>query len=149
MKMTQRKKNALTLIEVMVVVLIIAVAAIGAMGFRFYCVKDAKLADVQVNAARIGSMILENWKGMGGSSAYDPTSQFPSGTYGSQFTITGKSGNYQIQDQANKVYYDAALLFTSGTLPVPNKLNISLSWRKGYVATGTTVHTISMTTYAD
>jgi prepilin-type N-terminal cleavage/methylation domain-containing protein len=145
-------RRALTLVELMVAVAIIAVAVIGAMGFRFYCVTDAKKADVQVNAARIASMILENWKGMGGEKSYNPKTQF--GSFTSQFTITpdqqvGASTMYQIQDKTNQVWYDAILSFTEKTLPEPNELSISISWRQGYGKTGTMAHTIGITEYAE
>jgi prepilin-type N-terminal cleavage/methylation domain-containing protein len=156
MKIAKRQRNkGLTLIELMVVVLIISVAVIGAMGFRFYCVSDAKKADVQVNAARIASMILENWKGMGGTTSYNPADTDPANgdlkLFSSQFTIEKNGSTYRIQDLANGVWYEATLLYTAGTLPTPNRLNVSVLWRRGYSndTSQPTEHTISMTTYAD
>jgi prepilin-type N-terminal cleavage/methylation domain-containing protein len=158
-----RKKSGLTLVEVMVVVLIIAVAVIGAMGFRFYCVRDAKLSDVQANAARIGSMILDNWKARGGDASYNPYTHFA--TFSSQLNIpkandkaVGNAGNtYQIQDVANSVWYDVALstapvtyTSTTGGITITlTALKASISWRQGYLNSGTTMHTINMATYAD
>lgn len=171
MKIVQRKKKALTLIEIMLTVLIIAIGVIGAMSFRFYSTADAKKADVQVNAARIGSMLLENWKGLGGLSSYNPVTQFNITGFSSQFTIittTSSSApaanlstklnntSYQIRDLANGVYYYVTLSYQTDTSATPTgvsvslmALNASISWNQGYGTSGTKVNTISMTTYAD
>ena len=57
--------KGLTLIEIMVAVLIIAVAVISAASFRYYCVLDAKKADVQVTAGRLAWALLESWRSRG------------------------------------------------------------------------------------
>jgi prepilin-type N-terminal cleavage/methylation domain-containing protein len=153
--------RGLTLIEIMIVVLIITVAILGAMSFRFFATVDAKKADVHINATRIASMLLENWKGLGGNSTYNPTTQF--GTlFGSQYTInattsssapsaalSSKLASCQIQDLTNKVYYYVTLSYTTATATAPEALNASISWNQKYSTTGTTEKTISITTYAD
>jgi hypothetical protein len=134
----------------MVVVLIIAVAVIGAMSFRLYCVTDAKKADVQAGAIRFASMILEDWKACGedltAPDVYDPISRLG---ISSQFTIGGSSPNYQIQDSANGVYYNATLIYTNATSTTPKFLTIVISWRKGYGSSGSVEHSRSLTTYAN
>ena len=151
--------RGLTLIEVMMVVLIVVIAITGAMGFRFHCVSDAKRADVHINATRIASMLLENWKGMGGITTYDPTTQF--GTlFNSQYTINSNSSasvplqslpsklmSCQIQDLKNKVYYYVTLSYTTATSPWT--LNATISWNKKYDTTNDKADKISITTYAD
>jgi hypothetical protein len=47
---------------------VIIVAIIGAMGYRYYSILDARKARVQISAARLGSLLLESWKGTGGRS---------------------------------------------------------------------------------
>jgi prepilin-type N-terminal cleavage/methylation domain-containing protein len=154
-----KTKNGLTLIEIMIVVLLMAIAVIGAMGFRLYCVTDAKKADVQAGAARIGSMILENWKGNGGPLNYDPASSL--NIFTSQFVITrvGTSDNYWVQDKANSVnasdgiHYYIMLSFSAETATLPKELNVAVSWLKNYRnvinAANPIVHTITMTAYAN
>jgi Tfp pilus assembly protein PilV len=160
MRTNQTKHNtALTLIEVMVVVLIIAVAVIGAMGFRFYCVADAKKADVQAGAARIGSMLLESWKGTGGLSNYNPTTQFSAFTSRFEIKQEGTSNNYWVHDKANSVtssdgiHYYVTLSRTAPTSTSLAVLNVTVAWRKTYSdntsAGNPIVHTISLATYAD
>jgi prepilin-type N-terminal cleavage/methylation domain-containing protein len=163
MKVFARNHNAgLTLIEVMVVILIIAVAVIGAMRFRYYCVVDAKRADVQINAARVGAMLLETWKGMGGLSNYNPSAEFPLSTYGSQFEIrTSTSGlaapagfsplatSYSVLDKANNVYYYVTLSSKPAVPPEPKALHATVVWRRDYTAGSVTSndHTTNLTAY--
>jgi prepilin-type N-terminal cleavage/methylation domain-containing protein len=162
MKLNKTKSNAgLTLIEVMVVIIIISVAVIGAMSFRYHSVEDAKKADVHIGAARVGSMLLENWKGMGGLSGYNPTSQF--GTlFSSQYAITPttaasapspclatKLTSCQIKDLKNNVYYYVTLSYAAPTVTTPEALNAAVSWNQKYDTGSTVAHKISMTTYAD
>lgn len=163
--------TGLTLIEIMVVVLLIAIAVLGAMGFRVYCVTDAKKADVQVNAARIGSMLLETWKGQGGFTgtvnmnllAATVTNSSPQYVLKSPAASAPAPGlpfsvaKYEIQDTSNNVYYYVTLSYKAGTLTPPTlwtaaepeALNATISWNQGYATSGTVAHTITMTTYQD
>jgi type II secretory pathway pseudopilin PulG len=167
----KKHRPALTLIEIMVVVLIIAIAVIGAMGFRSFCVTDAKRADVQVNAARIASMVLENWKAKAGAISYDPTTTGDLKQLVSQYTISTSSstsapapvltnvlGKYQVRDigYSASIYYYVTLSYQTDTYvtttPVTvqiRAMNVSISWNQKYGTTGSTGKTISMTTYTD
>lgn len=79
MKAIRKKRTAgLTLIEIMVSVVIIVVGVLGAAGYRYYCALDARKADIQITTARVGSMLLETWKATGGSSDFDPLTEFAS-----------------------------------------------------------------------
>ena len=79
MKVIRKKRNAgLTLIEVMVGMVIIIVGVLGAAAYRYYSTLDARKADIHITTARIGSMLLETWKATGGSSDFDPLTEFAS-----------------------------------------------------------------------
>ena len=60
----------ITLIEVMVTIVIISIAVIGAAGYRYHSALNARKANVQITAARIALLMLESWKGQGGYSGY-------------------------------------------------------------------------------
>ena len=162
----KKQMRGLTLIEIMVVILIISVAVIGATSFRTFCVVDAKKADVQINAARIGSMLLETWKGMGGFSSYNPSLEFPLSTYGSQFSITttttglteptgftALASKYQILDKANNVYYFVTLSYKPAVASPsePLALNATIVRRPDYTNGSITTNdqTLKMTTYVN
>ena len=72
----KKPRRGVTLIEIMVATVVILVAVIGAIGYRYYSALDARKAKVHVTAARLNSMLLESWKASGGvsgpSAAYDP-----------------------------------------------------------------------------
>jgi hypothetical protein len=60
------KPTGLTLIEIVVAMTVLLVGILGAMGYRYYSILDARKAKVYITAARLGSTLLENWKGTGG-----------------------------------------------------------------------------------
>lgn len=60
----------ITLVEIMVTTVIIAVAVIGAAGYRYHSTLNARKADVQITAARLALLMLDSWKGQGGYSGY-------------------------------------------------------------------------------
>jgi prepilin-type N-terminal cleavage/methylation domain-containing protein len=90
--------GAFTLIEVMLSIFILSVALLGASGYRYYATLDAEKADAHIEAARVGLLICESWRGMGGSETYDPTAHLssdlpitvPSGA--DDYDFTGESG---------------------------------------------------------
>ncbi len=68
-----RSEAAVTFIEVIAAMVILAVAVIGAGGYRYYCVLDARKADVQITAARLASTLLESWRNTSDPNTFDPT----------------------------------------------------------------------------
>jgi type II secretory pathway pseudopilin PulG len=72
----KRKKRTVgvTLIEIMVALVVTLVAIIGAMGYRYYSILDARKAKVQVTGTRLCSILLESWRSSGGHS--EPTDVF-------------------------------------------------------------------------
>ena len=68
----KRLKSAagITLIEVMVTIVVISIAVVGAAGYRYHSALNARRANVQITAARIALLMLESWKGQGGYSGY-------------------------------------------------------------------------------
>ena len=77
----------LTLIEVMIAIVIIIVAVLGSVLYRYHSALGARKADVNMTAARIGLLLLETWEGSGGGLDYNPVTIF-----NSQLTISNDSG---------------------------------------------------------
>jgi Tfp pilus assembly protein PilV len=75
----KRFGHGLSLIEVMVAVVILLAAVIGATRYQYYTVLDAKKADLHMEATRLAVTMLEGWKGTGGEMTFDPLTNFGNG----------------------------------------------------------------------
>ncbi len=82
-----RCRRGFSLVSVMIATVIILVALIGTSNFRYYSTLDAQKAAAKITASRIGLMLCENWRGIGGIETYDPTTSL-----GSDLTITTSTG---------------------------------------------------------
>ena len=80
----------MTLVEVMLAVTIIVVAALGTLCYEYLCADHVRFARAQLAATRIGQLLLEDWKSAGGADNYNPEdlqmgfslpAELPAGTY--------------------------------------------------------------------
>jgi len=71
--MNQRPKPGFTLIEIMISMAVIAVAALGTLGYQYHAVKQSRIANAQIAATKIAQLVLEDWKSTGAGADYDPT----------------------------------------------------------------------------
>jgi hypothetical protein len=110
-------------------------------------------------------MMLETWKGLGGNTDPLSTTVFENAIngYSTHFTLSPATSGpaaplanvlkcYRVQDLANGVYYFATLSYkpaVTGSSPEPEAINVSISWNQGYGTSGTSMHTISMSTYTN
>jgi type II secretory pathway pseudopilin PulG len=63
---------AVTLVEVMVAIAILAAAAVGVLSYQFHASGQGKIARAQICGARTAQLLLEDWMSTGGSTTYDP-----------------------------------------------------------------------------
>ncbi|HUU16499.1 MAG TPA: hypothetical protein VMW72_05070 [Sedimentisphaerales bacterium] len=82
-----RCSRGLTLVGVLIAMTILLAALIGTSNFRYYSALDAKKAASKITASRIGLMLCENWRGLGGIQTYDPVTYL-----GTALTITSSAG---------------------------------------------------------
>lgn len=68
-----RYHRAFSLVDTMVAVVILLIAIIGTSIFRYNAVLDGRRFDSHATAARVGLMLSENWRGINGDPAFDPT----------------------------------------------------------------------------
>ncbi len=143
-KTNQKKhRRGLTMIEIVVAMVIIIVAIIGSMGYRYYSILDARKARVKITAARVGSMFLESWKGTGGRSepedAFDPQSfdfgskLIVSGSTGKAIGIPGgfiSFGGYAVSTDGSNYY--AVLSYSDDVGTNLRTLNVALAWPQKY-----------------
>ena len=84
------------LIEVMVAVTILAIAAMGALGYQYHAAVQTRMAETETAATHIAQMLLEDWKGTGGSSGYNPKildSGFEKSSIPADFDMAGVGGS--------------------------------------------------------
>ena len=82
-----RRRRGFSLVSVMIAMAILLAALIGTSNFRYFSTLDAQKAAAKITAARIGLMLCESWRGIGGSETYDPSAHL-----GSALTITASTG---------------------------------------------------------
>jgi prepilin-type N-terminal cleavage/methylation domain-containing protein len=149
-------RKGLTLPEVIVAAVILVIAVIGTLGIRYYSSLDARRAEVQNGAARLGSVFLEVWKGLGGPLDYDPKAELDS-----QFDISTtelgpaapsgfeKLGSYHID--SDRINYYATLAYQEPTQLKPRTLNVTVAWMHKYQQWDglEPVNSVKITTYVD
>jgi prepilin-type N-terminal cleavage/methylation domain-containing protein len=65
-------RTGLTLVEVMMAVSVIVIAALGTLCYEYLCVDHVHIARAQLTATRIGQLLIEDWKSTGGALDYSP-----------------------------------------------------------------------------
>jgi prepilin-type N-terminal cleavage/methylation domain-containing protein len=128
-----QRTQGITLVEVMIAMVLLAVAVLGAMGFRYYSATDARKADMYNNAARFSSLLLESWKGIGGLERFDSIQ-----TFGQEFEITeseigppvpsGFTGLARYRIDFDRLNYYVTLSYKDATATEPRTLNVDTSW---------------------
>jgi hypothetical protein len=68
-----RRAAGLVLVEVVIAAAILLIAALGALRCQYYAAGHSRIARAQVAGARVGQLLLEDWKSTGGSTDYDPS----------------------------------------------------------------------------
>ena len=130
---SKKPGSGLTLIELMVAILLLAIAVIGAMGFRYFCAMDARRADVQMTGARLGWMLLENWKASGGDTTYVPLipgltiTPGPGPAKPADFT---QHQSYQVF--VNGAYFYVTLSYRNADTNGARALNANVAWMNRY-----------------
>ena len=111
-----RCRCGFSIISIMIAITILIAALIGTSNFRYYSALDAKKAAAKITASRIGLMLCENWRGLGGIETYDPVAYLDSA-----LNITTSSGPAKPTD---------FVLLGSYTVTVNNaNFYITLSWK--------------------
>jgi prepilin-type N-terminal cleavage/methylation domain-containing protein len=83
--------HGFTLVEIMVAMAVMAIAALGALSYQFHCAKHARIAKLELTATRTAQLLLEDWKSNGGATSYDP------GSLGMGFVYDQQNDFYKIE----------------------------------------------------
>lgn len=81
--------KGLTFIEVMVAVVVLMAAVIGAMFYQYYTAMDAKKAMLHIKAGRLAVTMLEGWKGAGSQTDFDPLNDLGNGHFAEYVDLLG------------------------------------------------------------
>jgi prepilin-type N-terminal cleavage/methylation domain-containing protein len=134
---TSRKKSqrdGFTIVEVMAAMAIVIIVAMGTLSFQYNNVRQSRISEAQTAAARIGQLLLEDWKSTGGDSDYNPS------TLGLGFTLV-TTGNYTITLDYQTFYIQLQLpppVISTDTVAgvTLQQLSITIRWRTDF-GTGT------------
>jgi prepilin-type N-terminal cleavage/methylation domain-containing protein len=73
--MNRRKpqsKAGVTLVEVSVAIVVLAIASIGAINYQYHATRQGLVARSEITATRVTQLLLEDWKSRGGDETYNP-----------------------------------------------------------------------------
>lgn len=68
-----RFASAVSLTEAVVAMAILAIAALGGLGYQYYVARHSRIARAEIIGMRTAQLLLEDWKSIGGSKDYDPS----------------------------------------------------------------------------
>ena len=127
-----KKYKGLTLIEVLLAALVLSIAILGTITYRYYSALDGRRALIHATATRTAQLLTESWQGTNGSQSYDPVSHLSC----DNLTITTGIGpqapdgftsldSYELLFNNMKFY---ATLSYKDLQPGLRALNVALAW---------------------
>ena len=127
----------LTLVEVMVAIVVLAISVLGASAFRYHAALGIRKADLQTDAARTALLLCESWRGASGPNTFNPTQLATTNPALAieAVTISGGPaaptdftllGNYKITVDSVDYYY--AVLSWKDVSPGLRALNVIVAW---------------------
>jgi len=100
----RKKKSGVTLIELMVAMVVIIIAVLGATMYRYGSVTDARRADIQMCAGRVALLVMEEWKVAAGSYTFNPANDIALNS-----VFAGGSSDITISAKVDDVYWPVSL----------------------------------------
>ena len=149
-----RCRCGFSIVSIMIAITILLAALIGTSNFRYYSALDSQKAEAKITASRIGLMLCESWRGLGGTETFDPVAYLSP-----DLTITASSGpaepgdftllgNYTVTVNNANFYITLSWKDVSTGL---RALNIIVSWAQrqlGQSSLNDADKTFQLTTYA-
>lgn len=124
-----RTAAGVTLVELVVATLILAVASLGALTYQYHAVKRAKTARSEITAAQLAQLLVEDWKSNGGSEFYDALELdlgLESTGTENEYKITLNEFPMRVRLWYNDVDADAAAGVTL------REIRVTITWRRDY-----------------
>jgi Tfp pilus assembly protein PilV len=125
------RTKGMTLVEVMLAVAVIIVAALGTLCYEYLCVNHIRFARAQLAATRVGQLLIEDWKSSGGSTDYNPEDlhmgfALPLGLPAGNFVTTIDGLQLHINMSHSDVATDALAGVTL------RRINVVVHWKKDF-----------------
>lgn len=126
-------RSGLSIIEALISVIVVITAILGTASLRYQAVLDSKRAEVGMAASRLALMLVESWRGLQGTTAYNPVTEL-----GAQLTIESDSGPTQPDGFTvlgsyaivlNNASYYATLSYKDANASL-RQLNVTVSWEQ-------------------
>ncbi|OQA03817.1 MAG: hypothetical protein BWY69_00225 [Planctomycetes bacterium ADurb.Bin401] len=92
-----KSRKGFNLVEAVIAMVIIAVAAAGTLSCEFFVAKHSRQARAEMIAARTVQLLLDDWKACKGTENYDPVASLNCG-------FTQASGKYLVTVDALPLY---------------------------------------------
>ena len=128
----RKRASGVNLIEVMTVTAILLITVVGTSGYRYCSSLNARWAEEQITAARVGQLLCGSWAGVEGDETYDPEKHLksdlevdvlsPTKSLPSAFVLLGE---YRITLEG--VAYDCVLAWKDVT-PELRAIWVSVEW---------------------
>jgi len=142
------KHGGMTLVEVMMAVAIVIIAALGALCYEYLSVNHVRFARAQLAATRVGQILIEDWKSTGANDNYDPeylqmgfntTSVLPDGICGTTIDGLPLFISFSSSDVARDEFAGVTL----------RQINVLVRWNQnfGQGAVNASAPGVSLTTY--
>ena len=148
--------HGVSLVEVLLAAVIVMVAALAAVGYRYSVALDTRKAQEQMHAARLGVMLLEGWKGWAGRADFAPEINYQTKLNIAPATQgTAVAGGFDMLNRykivSDGVTYHAMLSSKDATPTEPKTLNVKITWsqdRQNDTLSSNLIKSIRLTTYA-
>jgi len=130
-KRTNCSCRGMSIVEAAIAMVVLAIAIIGTINFRYNSILNTTRANLRDSAARAALMLCEGWRGMDGDASYDPVATFgtdyvTADTSGpvepDTFTLQGK---YTVHLNGHDFFGTLSYLDVDQTF---RTLNVSIAW---------------------
>jgi prepilin-type N-terminal cleavage/methylation domain-containing protein len=136
-----KSRKGFNLVEAVIAMVIIAVAAAGTLSCEFFVAKHSRQARAEMIAARTVQLLLDDWKACKGTENYDPVASLNCG-------FTQASGKYLVTVDALPLYLSLSSADINSTANTHLKqITVTAEWRDDYSEGLTQNNSLALTTY--
>jgi type II secretory pathway pseudopilin PulG len=134
----KKRTRGLTLIEAVLAIAMIAIVALGTLTYQYYGARHIRISQVDLIATRIGQLLLEDWKSVGGISAGSGIGNYNPTSLGLDFTPEGSGYLLNIDDVTLHITLASDQIYGDGDFAGKNyagilrKISTTIRWRNDF-----------------